>query len=113
MADLALQSAHPAQTDCHVSAVGSRGGWGSGHADLVAGNVDVAMEWIQVQHFSELAELGYTQAEIHVFLLGPGRLKLNLHDVPQLGKRMVEAVRALGISAARPPGRRFASEPRA
>ena len=73
-------------------------------SELVAGNVDIVLESLQIDHLAELGELGFIQAEIHVFVTGPGKLKLNLHDLPQVGKRMVEQVRTLdvvGISVSR------------
>lgn len=54
--------------------------------------MDIVLDRLQLMHLPDLEQLGYTQAEMHVFSVGPGKLKLNMHDVPQVGKRMVQQV---------------------
>jgi hypothetical protein len=56
--------------------------------------LDLPLEWLGIARAAQraLKEAGLTQGEMHVFLSGPGKLKLS-PNMPKVNKHLVEQVR--------------------
>jgi hypothetical protein len=66
--------------------------------------LDLPLEWLGIARAAQraLKEAGLTQGEMHVFLSGPGKLKLS-PNMPKVNKHLVEQVRQHAPPLARNP----------
>jgi hypothetical protein len=65
---------------------------------MEAAELDMPLDWLGVGRPAQraLKEAGFTQGEMHVFLTGPGKLKLS-PTMPRVNKHLVEQVTTLAL----------------